>query len=99
MSPRAGTTDRGVSPVLGGTLMLVVVVLLAAVLGSIAFGFQDFLVEPGPQVAFDTEYHADGEGNGANGAFVVSHEAGSVADGSEVFVRDDVGNEIAWEAV
>ncbi|WP_239640356.1 hypothetical protein [Halogeometricum pallidum] len=52
MSPLARTTDRGVSPVLGGTLMV-----------------------------------------------VVSHEAGSVADGSEVFVRDDAGNEIVWEAV
>ncbi|MDS0294652.1 type IV pilin [Halogeometricum luteum] len=60
MSPLARTTDRGVSPRSRGTLMLLVVVLLAAVLGGIAFGFQDFLVEPGPRVAFDVEYHADG---------------------------------------
>lgn len=105
MSPPGRSTpsihqNRGVSPVVGAALMLVIVVLIAATFAVMAFGFADALREPTPQVAFETAYVADGAGNGGNGAYVnVSHVAGDVADGSAVYVRDESGNEIAWEDI
>lgn len=105
MSPAPSTpasfgTRRGISPVVGVALMLVIVVILAAMLGAMVLGFQDELVEPQPQVAFDVDYHPDGEGNNGNGAYLnVTHEFGSLEDGSEVFIVDGDGNRIAWEGV
>ncbi|MFC6824684.1 type IV pilin [Halopelagius fulvigenes] len=91
---------RGVSPVVGAALLFVVAILLATTLAVMAFEFADALREPTPQVAFETEYVADGAGNGGNGAYVnVSHVAGDVADGSIVYVRDESGNEIAWRSI
>jgi flagellin-like protein len=98
-APSADRT-RAVSPVVGAALMLVVVVLLAAILASLAFGFTDALREPAPMASFDVDYVPDGAGNAPNGAYVnISHEAGSVADGSRVYVRDDAGNEVAWKDI
>jgi hypothetical protein len=72
---------------------MLVVVLLA----SLAFGLTDALREPAPMASFDVEYVPDGAGNASNGAYLnVSHEGGTVADGSTVSVRDDAGNEVAW---
>jgi hypothetical protein len=93
-------TNRAVSPVVGAALMLVIVALLAAILAVTAFGFTDALREPTPQVAFETDYVVDGAGNAPNGAYInISHSAGDVADGSTVYVRDESGNEVAWEDI
>ncbi|KTG27537.1 type IV pilin [Haloferax profundi] len=91
---------RGVSPVVGVSLMLVIVVLLATMVGVMVMGFEDSLVEPQPQLSFDVAYHPAGEGNGANGAYInVIHEFGSLEDGSHVFVSDESGNRVAWEDI
>ncbi|KAB1193839.1 type IV pilin [Haloferax sp. MBLA0076] len=96
--PRFGR--RGISPVVGVSLMLVIVVLLATMVGVMVMGFEDSLVEPQPQLSFDVAYHPAGEGNGANGAYInLTHEFGSIEDGNQVFVIDGSGNRIAWEDI
>jgi hypothetical protein len=66
----------------------------------LATGFSDSLVEPRPPVSFDVVYHPDGEDNSGNGAYInVTHEVGTIEDGSQVKVVDDEGNSIAWEDV
>ncbi|ELZ78526.1 flagellin N-terminal-like domain-containing protein [Haloferax larsenii JCM 13917] len=98
--PSLTPARRGVSPVIGVALMLVVVVLLAAIVGLMVTGFGDTLREPRPHVAFDVAYHPDGEGNSGNGAYInISHDRGSFEDGDSVFVVDDSGNRLAWEDV
>ncbi|WP_305037583.1 type IV pilin [Haloferax sp. KTX1] len=98
--PTERRSSRGLSPVVGVALLVVIVVLLAATVGAMVMGFEDVLTEPQPQVSFDVDYHPDGPGNGANGAYInITHEFGSIEDGSQVFVVDDAGNRIAWEDV
>ncbi|MFC7068412.1 type IV pilin [Halobaculum lipolyticum] len=93
-------SDRGISPVVGVALMVVVVVLLGVVVGALAFGFDDRLGEPAPQVALEvTTYSADGAGNSDRPYLEIHHRAGEVADGTAVFIRDESGNEIAWSTV
>ena len=93
-------SDRGLSPVIGVALMVVLVVLLGVVVGTMAFGFGDRLGEPAPQVALDvTAYAADGAGNGARPYLEIHHRAGEIADGAAVFIRDESGNEIQWSSV
>ena len=53
--------ERAVSKVIGTVLMTAVVVMLAATISVMVTGFGDMLIEPGPQVAFDSEYHEDVE--------------------------------------
>ena len=91
---------RGVSPIVGMTLMIVIVVLLAATMGSMAMGFDEKLTEPGPQVALTvSEYHADGAGNDGKPYLEIHHQTGDIADGTEVFVADEDGNRVAWADV
>ncbi|MFC7136855.1 type IV pilin [Halobaculum litoreum] len=93
-------TDRGLSPVVGVALMVVVVVLLGVVVGTLAFGFDDRLGEPAPQVALDvTAYSADGADNSGRPYIEIHHRAGETADGTEVFIRDESGTEIPWSSV
>ncbi|WP_277553029.1 type IV pilin [Halobaculum limi] len=92
--------DRGISPVVGVALMVVIVVLLGVVVGSLALGFDERLGEPGPQVALDvTTYSATGDDNSGRPYLEIHHRAGDIADGTEVFIRDESGNEIAWSTV
>ncbi|WP_049967813.1 type IV pilin [Haloferax prahovense] len=99
-SPSNDRSARGLSPVVGVSLLVVIVVLLAATVGVMVMGFEDVLSEPQPQVSFDVDYHPDGPDNGANGAYInITHEFGSLEDGSRVFVVDDANNRIAWEDV
>lgn len=91
---------RGVSPIIGMALMLVIVVLLAAVLGGLALGFSSDLPEPGPQVSLTiSEFEPDGTGNDQKPFLVIRHQAGDIADGTKVFIVDDSGNRVAWAAV
>ena len=93
-------TERGVSPVIGVVLMVAIVALLGAVVGAMALGFDDRLGEPAPQVALDVSaYSADGADNGGRPYIEIHHRAGDIADGTEVFIRDASGNEIAWSDV
>ncbi|RDZ34688.1 MULTISPECIES: type IV pilin [Haloferax] len=100
LAPSERRSSRGISPVVGVSLLVVIVVLLAAMVGMMVMGFEDVLSEPQPQVSFDVDYHPDGVDNGANGAYInITHEFGSIEDGSQVFVVDDANNRIAWEDV
>ncbi|WP_435063860.1 type IV pilin [Halobaculum sp. EA56] len=93
-------TDRGISPTIGVALMVVIVALLAVVVGAMALGFDDRLGEPAPQVALDvTAYSADGSDNSNRPYIEIHHRGGDIADGTEVFIRDESGNEVAWSDV
>jgi hypothetical protein len=88
------------SPVVGMALMIVIVVILAATIGSMALGFDEKLSNPGPQVSLTiSEYHADGAGNDDKPYLEIHHKAGDIADGTEVFVVDEDGNRVAWADV
>ncbi len=100
MVPSIRTDERAISPVVGTALVVVIVVVLAAMVAGILFGFADALHAPPPQVSFDTSYHADGAGNGDNGAYVnITHTAGETGDGATTYIVDGDGNEVAWDAV
>ncbi|QLG26620.1 type IV pilin [Halorarum halophilum] len=92
--------SRGISPVIGTLLLLAIVAILAAVLGTFALGFDDQLFQPAPQVALEvSEYDAAGDGNGGKPYLEINHRAGDIADGTKVSVRDESGNEVAWADV
>ena len=104
MRPRSSggvaSDRRAISPAVGVVLLVAIAVLLAAALGGVLLGLGDTLDAPAPQASFSFEYHADGAGNGGNGAYVnVTHEAGDIGDGSNVYVVDGDGNAIAWRDV
>ena len=91
---------RGISPVVGIALMIVIVVILAATVGSMALGFDEKLTDPGPQVSLSiTAYHADGTGNDGKPYLEIHHKAGDIADGTNVFVVDEDGDRVAWADV
>ena len=93
-------TDRALAPVIGVTLLVAIVVLLGVVVGSLALGFDEQLTQPAPRVALDvTEYSADGSGNSGHSYLEIHHRAGDIADGTDLFIRDESGNEIAWSDV
>jgi len=97
---RRSVTDRALAPVIGVTLLVAIVVLLGVVVGSLALGFDERLTQPAPRVALDvTEYSADGSGNSGRPYLEIHHRAGDIADGTDVFIRDESGNEIAWSDV
>jgi hypothetical protein len=80
--------------------MIVIVVILAATVGSMALGFDEKLSDPAPQVSLTvSEYDPDGVGNDGKPYLKIHHRAGDIADGTEVFVVDDNGNRVAWADV
>ena len=95
----AWSTDRGLSPVVGVVLLVGIVIVLAAVLANLGLGFSERLVSPAPQGAYTTEYRPDGAGNSGYPYFVLTYEGGPTTDASNVYVRDESGNEVAWADV
>jgi flagellin-like protein len=96
--PRPST--RAVSPAIGVVLMVAIVVVLAATIAALAMGFESTLRAPEHPVAFDTDWVADGTGNGANGAYVnVTFSGGEAIDQDRVVVVDDYGNRVTWGTV
>lgn len=90
---------RGISPVVGGALILAIVVLLAAVLGTLALGFER-PNEPPPQYGYETTYVADGDGNTNNRPYVeLTLSAGQIEVGEDFYIRDSDGNEVRWDTV
>lgn len=100
-SPHSGpNSSRAVSPVVGVILMAAIVVVLAAVVASLAVGFEGELQEPAPSGGFDREYAPSGEGNTDNRPYVViTHEVGRTVDADNVLIKDDAGNSIYWDDV
>jgi len=92
-------TRRAVSPVVGVALMLALVVVLAAVLGSLLLGIEP-PADPTPQYSYGTKYHADGAGNTNDRPYVVlTLEGGEVEVGEDFYIVDSDGNEVRWDAV
>jgi flagellin-like protein len=97
---RTTPTTRAVSPVIGVVLLTAVTVVVAAVVGALAMGFESQLGAPEHPVAFDTEWVADGDGNSGNGAYVVVAFTGGEAIAQErVLVVDHTGTRITWDDV
>jgi len=92
-------SDRGLTPVLGTILLVALVLVLAAVLSSLALGFQGQLKDPAPQGGYTTTFHPDGVDNHGYPYFVLTFEGGPVSDASNIYIRDESGNEMTWEDV
>jgi flagellin-like protein len=92
--------SRGVSPAIGVVLLVAVVVVLAATIGTLAFRFESRLSAPEHPVSFETDWVADGTGNGVNGAYVViAFTGGEAIDQDRVLIVDHEGNRITWDDV
>jgi flagellin-like protein len=98
-SSRQAASDRAVSPVIGVTLLVAIVVVLATVVAGMALGFGDELHSPAPQGGFTVDYYADGAGNGGKPYFELTYESGPTSDASDIIVRDEAGNEVTWADV
>lgn len=94
-----GSRSRGLSPVVGTVLLVAIVLVLASVLANLGLGFTDRLRSPAPQGAYSTEYHPEGEDNSGYPYFELTYEAGPTSDASNIYIRDESGNEVAWEDV
>lgn len=88
--------ERGVPPVIGVILMVAVVTLLAAVVGSYVFGIGVFNVEPVPQAQFSFEYNesatsttgcSDGGIDAGNGELTIRHNGGDSIDVDTLSIR------------
>lgn len=91
---------RGVSSVVGVTLMVAIVVLIAALIASFALGFDDRLQEPAPVGHFQKEYVASGEGNTDDRPYVkFENQFGDTIDAEDVLIKDESGNTITWNNV
>lgn len=93
------SNDRGVSPVIGTTLMVAIVVVLAALFATLALGFEDDLQSPSPQGGFSTELYPAGEANSGKPYFELTYEAGPTTDASRILIKDQSGNSITWEDI
>lgn len=75
-SPPSATSDcRAVSPVVGVVLMVAIVVLLAAVVGTFVTGFGDDPATRQPNLAFTFEFEDDAGPNGED-VFHIVHDGG-----------------------
>lgn len=70
--------NRAVSPVIGIILMVAITVILAAVIGTFAFGLFDRDTNPAPSVVFETEY------DDSAGELTIIHESGSSFESANV---------------
>jgi hypothetical protein len=80
--------------------MVAIVVMLAAVVASMAMGFEGKLSEPAPTGAFDQDYTASGQGNTNDRPYVlITHQVGRTVDAENIVIRDESGNSIQWNDV
>ena len=83
----------------GVALMVALVVLLALVFATLAFGI-DMPSDPHPQYSYRTAYVADGEGNTNDRPFVnLTLSGGRIEVGEDFYIVDSDGNEVRWDAV
>ena len=73
--------DRAVSPVIGVVLMVAITVLLAAVVGSLAFGLGETR-DPAPRATFDAGIEDDGN----SALLTITHEGGEGIDAARTRV-------------
>jgi len=94
------TGDRGISPVIGVVLMTAIVVVLAAVVASLALGFEAELREPAPVGGFEQSYVPDGADNTNDRPYIeIRHELGETVDAERIYIKDEAGNTIRWDNV
>jgi hypothetical protein len=80
--------------------MVAIVVLLAAVVGTFAAGFERELQGSAPSGGFQQDYVASGDDNTDDRPYVViTHEVGRTVDASNIVIKDESGNTITWENV
>ena len=95
-----GQRTRSVSPVVGVTMMLVIVILLAAVIASMALGLEDRLREPAPSGGFEQDFVPSGQDNTDDRPYVkITHRVGRTVDGDNIVIRDESGNQVTWSDV
>lgn len=99
MSAERSGRDRAISPVIGVTLLVTMVVVLAAGLATVALGFGDELVAPSPQGGVSTEMHPAGDDNGGKPYFTLTFESGPTSDPTRILIKDESGNSVTWEGV
>lgn len=86
------TTDRGVSPLLGSALLVVIaVVILAVVALAVLSGTPELRESPPAQ--FNVTYDAD------TGNLTVAHVSGKPLAGSRVIIEDEDGARANWSAL
>lgn len=73
--------ERAVSPVIGVILMVAITVILAAVVGSLAFGLGETR-DPAPRATFDTSIEDDGD----SALLTITHEGGDGIDAARTRV-------------
>lgn len=75
-------------------------VVLAALVGSIAVSFEGKLREPAPNGGFEQEYYPTGADNTNDRPYVViTHEVGRTVDGDNIVIKDEGGNSVTWEEI
>jgi len=84
--------DRGVSPVLGSALLVVIAVVILAVIAVAVLGGAPE-VRDQPPAQFNVSYDAN------SGNLTVTHVSGRPLAGSRVFVEDDPGTRANWSAL
>jgi hypothetical protein len=80
--------------------MVAIVVILAAVFGTLAFGFEGQLRDPAPTGGFDRDYVPSGADNTNDRPYVVlTHDVGRTVDADRIIIKDGHGNQVTWEDV
>lgn len=88
--------DRAVSPVIGTALMLAISVALTAAAGSVVFGLDDRVTNPGPEADFDFEFTDRPDGHDT---LTISYREGDTLAGETLdVVVTGLGNESGTEA-
>lgn len=64
-----------------------------------ALGFGGELDVPAERAGLSTAYEPSGAGNGGVAYVNITHEGGDLLDGTEVYIQDSSGNEVAWTDV
>lgn len=85
--------DRGVSPLVGAALLVVVAVVTVLVVGVGALDAAPGFSEERPAAQFGVSYDAD------TGNITFTHVAGRPLYGDRVFVEDSRGNRVNWTAL
>lgn len=92
-------SNRGISPVVGTALMLVIVVAAVAVFGGLLFSIE-MPNDPAPQYRHQTAYVADGAGNTNDRPYVnITLTGGRIEPGENFYIVDTDGNTVRWDVV